>query len=58
MLLKSFGADSFRFVTDRMRLLFTVPAVSLVAVLGAVVLVVGRIREVDAYECAGYGKAG
>lgn len=58
MLLKSFGADSFRFVTDRMRLLFTVPAVSMVAVLGAVVLAVGRIREVDAYECAGYGKAG
>lgn len=58
MLLKSFGADSFRFLTDRMRLLFTVPAVSMVAVLGAVVLAVGRIREVDAYECAGYGKAG
>lgn len=58
MLLKSFGADSFRFVTDRMRLLFTVPAVSMVAVLGAVVLAVGRIREVDTYECAGYGKAG
>lgn len=58
MLLKSFGADSFRFVTDRVRLLFTVPAVSMAAVLGAAAAAVRRIRKIDAYECAGYGKAG
>lgn len=54
MLLRSFGADSFRFVTDRVRLLFTVPAVSM----GAAVAAVERIKKIYAYECAGCGKAG
>ena len=58
MLLRSFGADSFRFVTDRVRLLFTVPAVSMAAVMGAAVAAVERIKEIYAYECAGCGKAG
>lgn len=58
MLLKSFGADGFRFVTDRVRLLLTVPAVSMVTVMCAAVAAVGRIKKIHAYECAGYGKAG
>lgn len=58
MLLRSFGADSFRFVTDRVRLLFTVPAVSMAAVMGAAVAAVEKIKEIYAYECAGCGKAG
>lgn len=58
MLLKSFGADGFRFVTDWVRLLLIVPAVSMAAVMCAAVAAVGRIKEIHAYECAGYGKAG
>ena len=51
MVLQSFGADSFRFVTDWGRIAIRIPAVLAGPAVLAVLAGIWHIRHIRAYEC-------
>lgn len=51
MILRSFGADGFRFVVDWGRVLTEIPALALGGAAAAILAGVGGIRRIGAYEC-------